>query len=107
MSDAFFALLLVCVFGLWLTGLCLQIAARRQLRAFYPDIASRVAPGLLRNNIGTSLAWMRFIIRREYRSLDRQGFVRLCNFYLVTFVIFTIVFVVLVAAFVHVSGTHS
>src|SRR5258708_23680765 len=106
MSDALFALLLVC-FGLWLTGFCLQIAARRQLRAFYPDIASLIAPGLLRNNIGTSLGWLRFIIRREYRSLDRRGFVRLCNFYLITLVIFTIVFVVMVASLVHIAKTRS
>jgi len=105
MRDSPFALLLVC-FVLWLVGLCLQIAARRRLRAFYPDIASRIAPGLLRNNIGSSLAWMQFIVRRDYRSLDRRGFVRLCNFYLVTLTMFGVVFVVMIAAFVHVSATH-
>ena len=105
MSESLFALLLVC-FVLWFTGFCLQIAARRQLRAFYPDIVSRVAPGLLRNSIGTSLAWIQFIMRREYRSLDRRGFVWLCDFYLVTFAMFAIIFVVMVVAFVRVSGTH-
>jgi hypothetical protein len=106
MSDSLFALVVV-YFLVWLTGFCLQIAARRQLRAFYPDIASRVAPGMLRNRIGSSLAWIRFIIRREYRSLDRWSFVWLCHFYLVTLALFVITFVVMVAAFVHVSGTHS
>jgi hypothetical protein len=107
MSDSFFALVLVCFVVLWLTGFSLQIATRRQLRAYYPDIASRIAPGLLRNNIGSSLAWIRFIIRREYRSLDRRGFVRLCNIYLVTLTILTVVFVVMVAALVHISKVRS
>jgi hypothetical protein len=105
MSDSLFALVLVFLV-LWLAGLCLQVATRRQLRVLYPDIASRIAPGLLHKSIATDLAWLRFIIRREYRSLDRKGFVRLCDLYLLTLATFTIVFAATVAAFVHHSGTR-
>jgi hypothetical protein len=105
MSDSLLALV-PAFFVLWLTGFCLQVATRRQLRILYPDIASRIAPGLLHKSIGTDMAWLRFIIRREYRSLDRKGFVRLCDLYLVTLATFAIVFAAMVAVFVHHSGTR-
>lgn len=101
------AAIVAAYFVVWITGFCLQIVARRQLRALYPEIAARIAPGFLRNSIASSLAWLRFIIRREYRSFDHPSFVRLCEAYLVTLAVFAVIFAVTVAAFLHLSGSRS
>jgi hypothetical protein len=56
---------------------------RRQLRALYPDLAATLYPNMVPRNPITNLisggkSW-RFVMRREYRSLDNRGFVRLCD----------------------------
>ena len=78
---------------LWCIGVAATFAYRRGLRTFYPGIAGRIAPGLLRKSIASDLAGIRFLLLREYRSLDRRGFVRLCDFCRVILAAFTIAFV--------------
>lgn len=97
--------LIIVYFVFWLTALVLQIAVRRRLRAFYPEIAARVAPGFLHNNIAASWAWFRFIIRREYRSLDRPGFVLLCDFYLAAVAAFSLLLVIAIVMSVLLQGS--
>ncbi len=56
---------------------------RRRLRALYPDLAATLYPDMIHRNPFTnfisSRKSMRFVMRREYRSLDNRGFVRLCD----------------------------
>jgi hypothetical protein len=57
---------------------------RRRLRELYPDLAATLYPDMVPRNPFASFvsgrkSW-RFVMRREYRSLDNRGFVRLCDF---------------------------
>ena len=78
---------------LWCVGVAATFVYRRRLRNFYPEIAARIAPGVLRKSIASDLAGIRFLLLREYRSLDRRGFVRFCDFCRMILAAFTIAFV--------------
>jgi hypothetical protein len=73
---------------------------RKRLRELYPDLAATLYPDMVPRNPFASLvsgrkSW-RFVMRREYRSLDNRGFVRLCDCYRVLVFWFYFMFAVLV-----------
>jgi len=86
------ALLMISSIALWCVGVVTTFVYRHRLRTFYPQIAARIAPGLLQKSVASDLAGLRFLLRRDYRSLDQRGFVRFCDFYRVVMVAFLVVF---------------
>lgn len=85
-------LLLLAWIVLWCVGVFMNFAYRNRLRTLYPDIAERVAPGFYRRSITSEFARLRFIFRREYVSLDRKDFVRLCDSYRIVLIAFLVGF---------------
>jgi hypothetical protein len=77
---------------LWCIGVATTLVYHRRLRSFYPEVAARIAPGLLRKSIASDLAGIRFLLLREYRSFDRRAFVRFCDFHRVILAAFTLAF---------------
>ncbi len=82
-------------------GVATSFFYQNRLRAFYPEIAARIAPGLLRKSLTTHFAGLRFLLRRQYRSLNRKGFVRFCDFYLVLMLAFLVTFAAFVVCSVY------
>jgi hypothetical protein len=78
---------------------------KKRLRELYPDLAATLYPDMIPRNpfenfkSGGNSRW--FILRREYRSLDNRGFVRLCDCYriLLLWSYFMFFVVILVFAF--------
>ena len=56
---------------------------RKRLRTLYPELAATLYPDMIPRNpladFKFSRKSMRFMMRREYRSLDNRGFVKLCD----------------------------
>ena len=77
---------------LWCIGVIFMFIYNHRLRRLYPNIAARIAPGLRRKSIHTDLAGVRFLFLREYRALDREDFVRFCDFYRLVAIAFLFVF---------------
>ena len=85
--------------ALWCVGVFSTIVFGIRLRRYYPEVAKKVAPGLLRKSIGTDIAGMRFVFRREYADLDRPEFVRFCDFHRIVSIMFLVVFLCLIISF--------
>ncbi|HEY1661375.1 MAG TPA: hypothetical protein VGI03_03060 [Verrucomicrobiae bacterium] len=77
---------------------------RRRLKGLYPDLAARLYPDLVPRSPFTRLVsghktWQ-FVLRREYRSLDNRGFVRLCDCYrMLTFLLWFIFAILVIVGF--------
>jgi len=85
------ALFMVSFIALWCVGFVTGFVYRCLLRRFYPEIASSIAPGLF-YSIASDFAELRFLVRGDYRSIDRRGFVRLCDVYRVVLYAFVVAF---------------
>jgi hypothetical protein len=91
---------------LWCIGVVSTFVYKRRLRRWYPEIASRLAPGLLRKSIAIDFAGIRFLFKREYRSLDRPDFVGFCDFYRVVSLAFLFVFPALIVCLMYGGLRH-
>lgn len=66
---------------LWVVGVILGFVYQRRLRALYPDLASRLHPGLLRKSAHSDFSATGFLLKARYRKLDNRSFVRLAEVY--------------------------
>ena len=105
--STFLGILIVSFIVLWLIGFITQIVVRSQLRSLYPDVASRIAPGMMQKSMTTDLAYLRFVIRREYRSLNSRSFVRLCDFFFAVIIVSILVGIILACVMIHERPHHT
>ena len=66
---------------LWVIVVILGFVYQRRLRASYPELASRLHPGLLRKSVASYLSATGFLLKAKYRKLDNRSFVRLAEVY--------------------------
>ena len=54
---------------------------KRRLKSAAPHLAEKITPGLFNKSISTDFNANRFIMKKEYRSINNPGFVKFCDFY--------------------------
>jgi hypothetical protein len=89
---------------MWFLGYYLDVVFRRRLKNFYPDLGANLKPGILQKSMDTDVQTTRFILGREYSTLDNPDFVKFCVryriFMMASFIVFGVTAVALVIYFI-------
>lgn len=98
-------LLMALYIGLWIAGVVMHFVYTRRLRRVDPQLAERLYPGLWKKSMSSGAAGIRFVLAREFRSVDDPAFVRLSERYRTLLLVWLVVFAVtMVAMLVDFSG---